>query len=185
MPGEIMALSNTRPQGGMSARSAPAMISPALRSLHLRKSQMARRHGMSQSPTYYSWKAMKQRCLNPADPAYDRYGGRGIKLCSRWMSFEAFLSDMGTRPEGYCIDRIDNDGDYTPENCRWATDHQQQRNRRSNMLITHDGRTMCIEAWAAEVGMRADTLAYRIRNGWNFGVALTLPRSHANRPEKG
>lgn len=101
-------------------------------------------HGMSKkegnrtaSPTYRSWAGILQRCTNPRNPSFGNYGGRGIGVCERWRrSFEAFLSDMGERPDGLSIDRINNNGDYEPENCRWATRSEQSRNRRP----THLGR---------------------------------------------
>ena len=100
------------------------------------------KHGMSQlpdrpypTPTYISWCAMKQRCNNPKSPRYKDYGGRGIKICKEWNNdFAQFYKDMGIRPPDHSIDRIDNDGDYTPDNCRWATKSQQIRNRRGARL---------------------------------------------------
>lgn len=87
-------------------------------------------HSMTRSPTYRSWMSMRTRCNCPTQPKFMRYGGRGIRVCKRWDDFATFLADMGERPEGTSIDRINNDGDYEPENCRWATKAQQLKNRR-------------------------------------------------------
>jgi hypothetical protein len=124
-------------------------------------------HGMVKSPEYNSWRSMKKRCYLKAHKSYKYYGGRGIIVCDRWLnSFENFLQDMGIRPEGnYSLDRIDNNGDYCPENCRWATLLEQGRNQRTNVNVTYQGETKCIAEWAEVTGMPYGKLHYRITVG--------------------
>jgi hypothetical protein len=129
------------------------------------------------SPTYLSWVAAKSRCYDKKDNAYADYGGRGIAVCDRWRDdFQAFLADMGERPEGMTLDRYpDVNGPYSPDNCRWATWTQQANNKRSNVLIEHGGETKTVAQVAREVGMRPSVLASRLRNGWSIERATTEP----------
>lgn len=118
------------------------------------------------SPTYNTWRAMMSRCQNPNDKSYPYYGGRGVSVCARWQSFEAFFEDMGERPEKAEIDRQDNFGDYEPGNCRWVTKSQNGRNRRTNREIdTPVGRILLCEA-AELSGIKAATLLQRADRGW-------------------
>ena len=125
------------------------------------------------SPTYRSWMAMKCRCLRPGHPAYDKYGGRGISICERWMRFEWFLEDMGERPSSrHSIDRIDSGGHYTPENCRWSTPKQQSRNRRNIRFLTCNGETLCLAEWAERTGIRLNSIIRRLNRGCTAEEAL-------------
>ena len=128
---------------------------------------------------YKCWVNMKQRCTNPNDRSYPNYGGRGIKVCAAWGdSFQQFYTDMGARPTGYSIDRIDNDGDYEPSNCKWSTHKEQQSNKRSNRWITYGGNTMTVTQWSKLTGT---DVAQRIHNGWDEAKAVSTPVIvHAN-----
>lgn len=132
-------------------------------------------HGYSHLPEYGIWVNMRHRCTNPEAEGYARYGGRGIKVCKRWLkSFSNFYKDMGSRPSPeHTLDREDNDGPYSKENCRWATKAEQSRNRRSTRLITYGGKTQCLSDWAAQTGLRRETIAYRLNAGWSTAAALT------------
>lgn len=121
---------------------------------------------------------MKDRCYNANHVHYDRYGGRGISICERWReSFEAFYEDMGARPSGtHEIDRIDNDGNYEPENCRWATASENGRNKRNNRLLTIDGKTMCVSDWADQSGaVERFHIFSRLQMGWSAKDAVFKP----------
>lgn len=129
-------------------------------------------HGKRNTPTYSSWINMRQRCNNPNDRSYPNYGGRGISICRRWESFVKFLEDMGERPIGYSLERIDVNKNYCKSNCRWATTKEQIRNTRVNRKLTYGGRIQCLAAWAEEYGLLAVTLAKRLRDGWSLRRAL-------------
>lgn len=134
-----------------------------------------------------SWNAMRHRCHNPNNPGFEWYGKRGITVCERWRkSFQHFVEDMGTKPgPDYSLDRIDNDGPYTPENCRWATRAVQAKNRsKKNRTYvrrnyTFDGRTESAQAWAKELNCSVGGFRYRANKGWNYlqliGAAPPLP----------
>lgn len=130
----------------------------------------ATQHGHSTnrglSPTYTSWTKMRGRCGNKRSHKYPSYGGRGIKVCERWQSFDAFLADMGERPAGHTLDRIDNDGDYSPENCRWATPKAQQVNQARTKFVTFRGQSHPLATVADRLGVSWATLNYRVGAGW-------------------
>ena len=126
------------------------------------------------TPTYRSWSAMRDRCTRKTHPHYARYGGCGITICERWQKFENFLADMGIRPEGKTLDRIDGSEGYSPENCRWATPKEQQRNMRSNRLLALHGQTKCISEWSEITGLRYSTIRERLNRGWTIERALSF-----------
>lgn len=135
-------------------------------------------HGKSNTPEWFSWHDLIDRCYNPADKDYGNYGGRGITVCKRWReSFENFLADMGERPSPkHTIERKNNSEDYRPDNCKWATALEQGRNRRDNFLITVDGITLCVSEWAERVGINYYTLWSRIqKHGWTPERAVKTP----------
>lgn len=130
-------------------------------------------HDMYQSPEYQSWVAMKTRCENPNATGYDRYGGRGIGVFDMWQaSFECFYADMGPRPPGTSLERLDRDGDYEPGNCVWATSREQARNRKSNRILTVDGVSKTMAEWAEQAGITRHCLYQRLRRGWDVREAI-------------
>ena len=140
-------------------------------------------HGKTRSPEWTAWVNMNQRCHQAAYRYYGEYGGRGITVCDDWRnSFSSFLSDMGEKPSAaHSIDRIDNNGNYCPENCRWATRHEQARNTRRNRLLTLNGETMCLAEWVDRVGIHQKTITGRLNRGWSDERALTTPVIHRHR----
>ena len=134
-------------------------------------------HGMSKTSTYHIWSSMKARCSNPNHQNYHRYGGRGVSVCSEWAdSFEQFLEDMGERPKGMSLDRIDVNGNYSADNCRWATAKQQMRNTSVNRIFTYRGETKTLTDWAECSGISLQTLCARLdRWGWSFEDAISKP----------
>jgi hypothetical protein len=136
------------------------------------------RHGQAKdgavTPEYKSWQSMRLRCKSESSSNYESYGGRGIRICERWLeSFENFYEDMGPRPSiAHSLDRIDVNGDYTPENCRWATRTEQNRNTRANVLVEYMGRSMCIAELANATGVPYNTMYSRIKNGWSVERAV-------------
>ena len=122
-------------------------------------------HGFNATshPNYGSWLNMKDRCLRKNNPFFSRYGGRGIEICERWKSsFRAFCEDMGTRPDGMTLDRIDNDGNYEPSNCRWATQQEQANNTSANRYLLDNGEVLTIAQFARKNGVPYGTLHSRI-----------------------
>jgi hypothetical protein len=142
----------------------------------------AKIHQGSGSGTYVSWLNIRRRCLGN----HPNYSGRGIKMCSRWAygenglhGFQCFLADMGPRPPGMSIERIDNDGDYTPENCKWATTFEQSLNRRNTVYITHDGIQLPARIWAEITGIKNSAIYNRVKQlGWDTTRAFTTPVKH-------
>lgn len=127
------------------------------------------KHNRHNTTEYHIWEGMKQRCLNPNNPSYPNYGGRGIKISKRWLSFSNFYEDMGDRPSSkHSINRIDNDGDYCKANCEWADYVTQARNTTTNKVITYNGETKCLAEWAEFFGVPYKRFASRYQQGWSF-----------------
>lgn len=151
-----------------------------LSSMHTRRT-----HGKCGTAIYRTWRNMRTRCENPDIKEYKHYGGRGISVCDRWKKFENFYSDMGECPsKNHSIDRKNVDGDYTPENCRWATSEDQQNNKRNNVILTLGEETRTLAQWAKKLGMLQSTLWARLESGVPVKIALTvstLPRNY-NKP---
>lgn len=137
-------------------------------------------HGASGTREYKAWHAMIQRCTNPKHHKWHRYGARGITVCERWLSYENFLADMGPRPKGMTVDRYpDNDGNYEPTNCRWATPLQQASNRSTNQFVDVAGETLTASEASRRLGPNRSTVSRRIRDGWSPSAAASTPLNNS------
>jgi hypothetical protein len=135
-----------------------------------------KKHGMSESEEYSIWSGIKKRCECRTAKDYPNYGGRGIKVCERWQTFENFFEDMGKRPsKKHSVEREDNQKDYSPENCKWATVIEQANNRRSNNVLTMNGISRTLVEWERVSGIGRSTIKNRLNLGWTVEMALTLP----------
>ncbi len=168
---DVWAYSLTRP-------TAPSRSCGCLRD-DIREAALAAQGFVTQgNPTYSSWARMRMRCHNPKSTQYRWYGGRGIKVCQRWDSFHNFLADMGTRPsQKHTLDRINGDGDYEPENCRWSTQKEQMNNTRRTKHLTVDENTKTVTDWSESGEISSSLIHNRLRKGWTVKEAITRPRA--------
>lgn len=149
---------------GRYLRAGRTISCGCVRTERIRK--MSTTHGWKHTPEYNSWQRAKARCFLKSDRKYSDYGGRGITMCPEWTaSFQAFIDYMGPRPKDTSLDRINNNGNYEPGNCRWATRTEQVRNRRKTIFLTHDGLTLSMPEWAERLGIKYDTLKAKRRKG--------------------
>lgn len=130
------------------------------------------RHGLVDTPTYKSWRAMVQRCTYPKHVAFPRYGGRGITVCAQWRKFENFVADMGIRRFGLTLERKDNAGNYEPGNCKWATWAEQSRNSKLNVFLVYQGLRLCLTDWSRKTGIGITTLLWRLNHKWPIRKVL-------------
>lgn len=167
--------------GNFSTVSGPSLKNGHSKSCGCLKIELFRqrltKHGMRHIPEYKNWQMMKRRCNNSSDKRYERYGGRGIKVCDRWQSsFANFFADIGPRPSPkHSIDRINNDGNYEPSNCRWATNREQSVNRISNIRAEWNGINLTATEWARKYNFDPQLIIDRLNRGWSIEKALTTP----------
>lgn len=131
------------------------------------------KHGLADTPIYKVWQEMRNRCQNPNAQSYENYGGRGIKVCKRWEDFASFYADMGDRPKGLTLERKNNDGDYKPSNCIWATRRVQNRNSRNVRKVTANGEMKLLVDWAKELDLDPQVIYSRLHRGWSEKEAVT------------
>jgi hypothetical protein len=165
---------NTRKASRSNLRTGHARSCGCMEAKH--RVEGATKHGMFGTPEYHTWGSMIQRVTNPKNNRYADYGGRGITVCWRWMSsFDNFYEDMGKKPKGTTLGRIDNDGKYCKDNCEWQTAIEQANNKRNNRMFTYQGRTQSVCAWAGELGLDSQMVGQKIRRGESIRRALRLP----------
>lgn len=140
-------------------------------------------HGQYGKPIYHVWRSMLQRCYSPKVAGFHRYGGRGIKVCKRWHTFVNFYADMGDRPSGMTLERVNNEVGYRPDNCIWATQAVNNNNRSTCVLISHRGATLTAKQWSEKTGIPDCTILKRLRKGWPMRHVFSTERFHRwNRP---
>ena len=138
-----------------------------------RVSQRATKHGEIKHSLYKTWVSMRSRCNNKNNDAYKNYGARGISICGRWDDFMAFVEDMGDKPDGFTLDRIDNTDNYYPENCKWSSREEQNNNKRTNVILELDGKSLTVAEWSRKLNVKTTTLRKRIDMGWSVRDVLT------------
>lgn len=139
-----------------------------------------KKHGARKTKAFSCWWNMKSRCERPSNVYYKDYGGRGIKICERWLEFSNFLADMGQPDGDMSLERIDNDGDYELSNCRWVSRKEQANNRRSNTFLELHGERLTIQQWSERLGFSRSTIPLRLKTGWSVERALTQPLRKRN-----
>lgn len=181
----VCGIEKTVQRGALVSNYRPTKSCGCKRLGLLRAGQLDHGHSLkTRTPeyrTFITWQSMLWRCYNKARNDYPRYGGRGVTVCDRWKeSYDSFLSDMGIKPDGYSLGRINNDGNYEPSNCRWETVLQQARNRCTSRLLTWNGITHNLSEWAERVGIDRSTIEKRLDDhGWSVEKALSTPvRGH-------
>ncbi len=166
---------------GMEKRvSGQSLLSGDTRSCGCLHSEIVKKifttHGAADTKEYIVWEGMRARCRNRNKQDFKNYGGRGIKVCDRWLnSFENFIEDMGLCPDGLTIERMDNDGNYSPKNCRWGTRKEQALNRRSNNVLVYRGISKTVSEWAEMLNVERSAIVHRLERGWSIEDTLEKP----------
>lgn len=166
--------------GNKNSVSGRALVYGTSKSCGCWAIELATKHGhnptANPSATYRVWRGIKARCNNPNVKIFKRYGGRGIKMCDRWKkSFANFLADMGERPAGLSIERKNNNGHYTPKNCKWATRTEQARNRRSSRFLIYKGERKTLAEWCELLNLSYANVSARLKLGWSVKEAFEMP----------